>query len=90
MKHSPEFNAKPKSSFETAQAKMAAATAKGRDLKRLELIAKDELLEMLAEAEHGAPARMIRAAESETTITRIHAALERRDVDEAMRLCIGG
>lgn len=89
MKGSPQFFPRSQSSYETVQAKLAAAAAKGRDLVRRELEAKDELLEMIAEAEFGAPGRMIRAAESETLIARIRAALERRDVDEAIRLCIG-
>lgn len=89
MKGSSQFFPRSQSSYETVQAKLASAAAKGRDFKRRELIAKDALLEMIAEAEFGAPGRMIRAAEHETLVARIHAALQRRDVDEAIRLCIG-
>ena len=81
-------NTPRQNSYQLTQAKLNAAAAKGRDFTRRALIAKDELLEMIAEAEFGAPGRMIRAAESETLIARIADALRRRDIDEAIRLCI--
>lgn len=89
MKGDPKFFPRSQSSYETVQAKLAAAAAKGRDLVRRELVAKDELLEMIAEAEFGAPGRMIRAAEHETLIARIHAIALRDGNEGIVRLCIG-
>lgn len=71
------------------EAAIAVSEAKERDLTRRTQMALETLDEMLIEGEYGAPERMIRAAESETTITLIRAALERADVDGALRLCIG-
>lgn len=75
--------------IERVEAELASYEAMEANRLRRKLMAAMTLDEMIVEAEHGSLARMIAAAEFETTVALISAALKRGDVDGALRLCIG-